>query len=211
VLTARRPRFELFETMRADPGEGIRNLDRHLERLLASAAYFGFAVNGSELRAALEAEAEEPRQLAARIRLTLDRRGAFRLASTTYPAFPDAVRIAVDTIHPVDPSDPMLFHKTTLRRRYEEAKERHPDAEDVVLTNIRGEVTESTIANVAVQLGDRWWTPPLDCGLLPGTGRAAMLEEERFAERVISVEELLGADQVALVSDTRGWRRAEIV
>ena len=50
VLTARRPHFELFETMRADPDAGIRNLERHLERLLGSAAYFGFEANADELR-----------------------------------------------------------------------------------------------------------------------------------------------------------------
>jgi para-aminobenzoate synthetase/4-amino-4-deoxychorismate lyase len=211
ILTARRPRFELFETMRADPGEGIRNLERHFGRLLASAAYFGFAVDESELRAALEREAAAPRQLPARIRLTVDPRGRYQLTTATAPTYPDVVRIAVDTDHPVDPSDPLLFHKTTLRRRFEDAKANQPDAEDVVLTNLRGEVTESTIANVAVHLDGRWWTPPLDCGLLPGIGREVLLEEGRLAKRIIGVDEFLGADQRALVSDTRGWRNAELV
>ena len=35
------------------------------------------------------------------------------------------------------------------RDRYEEARRRHPDADDVLLVNDRGEITESTIANVA--------------------------------------------------------------
>ncbi len=211
LLTARRPPFELFETMRADPGEGIRNLDRHVGRLLGSAAYFGFAADEKELRKSLELEGGKPRDDAARIRLALDRQGRFRITSTTYPSFPDTVRVALDTEEPVDPADPMLFHKTTLRRRYEEAKARHPDVEDVVLTNLRGEVTESTIANVAVRLDGRWWTPPLNCGLLPGTGRAAALDDGTLAERVVTVEEVFSADEVALVNDTRGWRRAEIV
>jgi branched-subunit amino acid aminotransferase/4-amino-4-deoxychorismate lyase len=36
------PEFELLETMRWRPGEGIALLDLHLERLAASAEYFGF-------------------------------------------------------------------------------------------------------------------------------------------------------------------------
>ena len=32
----------------------------------------------------------------------------------------------------------MLFHKTTLRERYDAARERFPDADDVVLVNTRG-------------------------------------------------------------------------
>ena len=43
VLTARRPPFELLESMRRDPGESIRRLGQHVDRLRSSAAYFGYA------------------------------------------------------------------------------------------------------------------------------------------------------------------------
>ena len=82
------------------------------------------------------------------------------------------------------PGDVLLFHKTSRRERYEAARARHPDADDVLLVNTRGEVTESTIANVAAQLGGRWITPPLDAGLLPGTERAALLDEGTLAEGI---------------------------
>ena len=81
----------------------------------------------------------------------------------------------------------------------------------MLLTNTRGEVTETTIANVAVKLGGRWWTPPLDAGLLAGVGRELALEAGRMAERPIAVEELVGAEEIALVSDNRGWRRVQLV
>jgi para-aminobenzoate synthetase/4-amino-4-deoxychorismate lyase len=48
----------------------------------------------------------------------------------------------------------------------------------------------------------------LDCGLLPGIGRDVALEEGRVAERRITVDEVRSAEELALVSDTRGWRRA---
>ena len=54
VLTARRPDFELLETMRFDPAEGVRHLDRHLARLVASADSFGFRVDDTEIREAVE-------------------------------------------------------------------------------------------------------------------------------------------------------------
>jgi para-aminobenzoate synthetase/4-amino-4-deoxychorismate lyase len=104
-----------------------------------------------------------------------------------------------------------VFHKTTRRRRFEEARARHPDADDVLLTNRRDEITETTIANVAVRLEGRWWTPPLDAGLLPGVGRELAIEEGRVEERPITVDELRGAEEVALVSDNRGWRRVQLV
>jgi para-aminobenzoate synthetase/4-amino-4-deoxychorismate lyase len=111
----------------------------------------------------------------------------------------------------VDPADPTLFHKTTRRRRYEEAAARHPDADDVLLTNVRGELTESTIANVAIRLEGRWVTPPLDSGLLPGIGRQLALEEGRLTEAIVTIADLERADAVALVNDVRGWRDATVI
>jgi para-aminobenzoate synthetase/4-amino-4-deoxychorismate lyase len=82
---------------------------------------------------------------------------------------------------------------------------------DVVLVNDRGEVTESTIANLAVRLNGVWVTPPIDAGLLPGTYRTVLLREGRLIERPVTVNELGGAGELALVSSVRGWRPAVLV
>jgi para-aminobenzoate synthetase/4-amino-4-deoxychorismate lyase len=211
VLTERRPRFDLYETMRHDPEGGLLNLERHLARLRGSAGYFGFRVDEARIATALEAELAPWHDRAARVRVTLDRRGAVTVKATALPPSPQPVRLALDSAEPVDPSDPMLFHKTSRRRRYEEAAARHPDADDVVLTNTRGEITESTIANIAVQLDGRWVTPALDCGLLPGVGREVALEDGWLAEGVVTVEDLRRVEGLALVSDVRGRRDAVLV
>ena len=112
---------------------------------------------------------------------------------------------------PVDPTDVFLFHKTTMRRRYEDARARHPDADDTLLINTRGEITETTVANVAVKLAGHWWTPPLDAGLLAGTERAALLAEGAIGERTIGVDEARDAEALAVLSSVRGWRRAVLV
>jgi para-aminobenzoate synthetase/4-amino-4-deoxychorismate lyase len=212
VLTARRPRFDLFESIRHDPDGGYLHLDRHLDRLAASAVYFGFAFDRHDAIEALgRAVAESSDGRPRRVRLVLDRHGGTTTTSSPVPPTADVVRVAVDVGEPVDPDDPTLFHKTTRRRRYEEAAARHPDADDVVLTNLRGELTESTIANVAVRLDDRWVTPPLACGLLPGIARQIAIDEGRLTEEVVRVADLDRADGVALVNDVRGWRDAEVV
>lgn len=211
VLVDRRPGFELYETILHEPGQGFRHLGRHLARLRSSCEYFGFALDEPAVVAAAEREAARFPDRAARVRVVVDRRGRVTSGGLPLPEPVELVRVAVDEVEPVDPSDPMVFHKTTRRRRYEEAKARHPDADDVVLTNVRGEITETTIANVAVKLGDRWWTPPLDAGLLPGVGRELALEEGRVEERPITVAELRHAEGVALVSDNRGWRTVELI
>ena len=206
VLTARRPSFELLETMRRDPDEPIRRLEEHVARLRASAAYFGFAFAETEIREALEASgvgAERPM----RVRLRLARNGRLDLAATPLDRGAQPVRLALDDV-PVDPTDVFLFHKTTRRARYDDARARHPDADDVLLVNADGEITETTVTNVAVRIEGRWWTPPLGAGLLPGTERAALLAEGRIEEHPVSIEQARGADELAVFSSARGWRRA---
>lgn len=206
VLTSRRPRFELYETLRHDPGEGFRHLDRHLARLRASSAYFGFTFDEAAVMEAARHAASRFPDRPARVRVSVDRRGAVDAGATALVSSPEPVRVAIDRDHPVDRTDPMLFHKTSLRSVYDEARARHPDADDVLLVNDRGEVTESTIANVAVSLGGRWITPPLDAGLLPGVGREVALEEGWLEEATIRVDDLERADAMELVSDVRGRR-----
>ena len=104
-----------------------------------------------------------------------------------------------------------LFHKTTRRVQYEEAALRRPDVDDVILVNEDDEVTESTVGNVVVRIDEQWWTPPLDSGLLGGVQRGVLLDKGTISERVITVDELRSADEVAVINSVRGWRRAAIV
>jgi para-aminobenzoate synthetase/4-amino-4-deoxychorismate lyase len=209
VLASHRPPFDLLETMRRDPGTPIHELAEHLERLTGSAEYFGFRLDVDALRTALDAAgagATRP----VRVRVRLPRDGRFGIVvSHLDTSEGSAVRLEIDDV-PVDRSDPFLFHKTSLRGRYEEALARHPAVEDVILVNDRAEVTESTIANLAVRIDGSWYTPPLSSGLLPGTGRAALLAAGALEERVITVEELRSAEAIELISSTRGRRPAEL-
>ena len=153
------------------------------------------------------ADADRP----VKIRLRLSRAGAIEVSSAALDrGAPEPIRLALDDV-PVDPTDVFLFHKTTMRRRYEDARARHADADDTLLINVRGEITETTAANVAVKLAGRWWTPPLDSGLLPGIERAALLGEGAIDERTVDVEEARNAQAIAVLNSVRGWRRAVLL
>jgi para-aminobenzoate synthetase/4-amino-4-deoxychorismate lyase len=206
VLTDVRPAFELFESLAHVPAEGFRHLDGHLERLAGSAGYFGFRFEPEAAAAALKRAVAEVTGSSV-VRLTLARDGGLSTDVRDLPPADDAVRVALDD-EPVDPSDVWLFHKTTRRAPYERRRERRPDVDDVLLVNDRGEVTESTIANLAVRLQGVWVTPPVDAGLLPGTYRTVLLREGRLIERPLTVDELRDAGELALVSSVRGWRPA---
>jgi para-aminobenzoate synthetase/4-amino-4-deoxychorismate lyase len=112
---------------------------------------------------------------------------------------------------PVNSQDVFLFHKTTNRAVYERASTDHPDADDVVLWNERGEVTETCIANLIVDIDGELVTPPLSCGLLPGIGRADLMAVGDVRERVVTIDELARARAIWVVNSVRGRQRARLV
>jgi para-aminobenzoate synthetase/4-amino-4-deoxychorismate lyase len=109
---------------------------------------------------------------------------------------------------PVDSADPFLFHKTTRRAVYEGARAARLDCDDTLLWNERGEVTESTVANVVVEQDGELITPPLDCGLLPGVLRAELLAHGVIRERVIALADLKPGQRLWLINSVRGWIEA---
>ncbi|MBI3647313.1 MAG: aminodeoxychorismate synthase component I, partial [Actinobacteria bacterium] len=122
VLTARRPRFDLLETLLHEPGTGYRRIEEHVRRLEASADYFGYAFDEEAVLRALEEAARLVEGRPARVRLLLSRSGAISTGAVPMPASIEPVHLAVDAEHPLDPQDALLFHKTSLRQRYDEAR-----------------------------------------------------------------------------------------
>ena len=104
----------------------------------------------------------------------------------------------------------MLYHKTTQRGLYERAAQACPDCADVLLGNERREITESTIANVIVELDDGFYTPPVASGLLPGILRGRLLAQGRIRERVITFRALRRVRNLYLVNSVRGWVPAQL-
>ena len=201
--------FELLETMRWHPETGWYWLEAHLDRLHESGSYFGVSIDRDEVVDRLEAGVAGSGE--SRVRLTVDRRG--RIGVSVTPLVDEehrSVTLALDT-QPVDPSSPFLFHKTTRRSVYEQARQRHPHADDVLLVNDTGQITETTIANVAVKLDGVWVTPPVASGCLPGVYRKVLLEEGTIHEREIGLDDLRRCDGIALLNSVRLWRSAFLI
>lgn len=199
------PDFELLETMRWCGGYDL--LDRHVDRLRASAGYFGFVVpEDLEAQLAIYAERLQP-DMDYRIRLTLDRHRNITLDATPLDAAPLSLRRAVIFPEPVDADDPFLRHKTTHRTLYERAFDwgLARGFDEVILVNERGEVTEGTRTNVFARRGGRLITPPLSSGGLDGVYRAHVLATHPEAvEDVLRPADLLSAESVYLCNALRG-------
>lgn len=206
-LLADRPEFQLLESFLWEPGAGYFLLDRHLHRLEQSARYFDFPFAGEELLEALRAAAAAFPPQSAKVRLLLARDGKIaveRLPLTASPAPGAFLRVGIAQ-EPVSETDPFLYHKTTHRAVYESRLRAHPRCEDVILVNSRGELTESTRANLVVRLGDELLTPPVSSGLLAGTFRQELLDAGRIREQVLYPADLVRARELFLVNSVRRW------
>jgi para-aminobenzoate synthetase/4-amino-4-deoxychorismate lyase len=205
ILTKKMPEFQLLETMLYEPGQGIFLLERHLKRLADSAEYFDFSFNETIRDELLELSFDR----LMRIRLLVNKDGSFDLQTLEIPSADGQVKLAIAK-EPVDSSDVFLYHKTTNRSVYEQAKADFPEADDVLLFNERGEVTESCIANVVVELDGWKVTPPVSCGLLAGTFRDELLAKGEIEERIITLADLKRAKAVWLINSVRKWRKVSL-
>jgi para-aminobenzoate synthetase/4-amino-4-deoxychorismate lyase len=208
-LTDPWPDFDLLETIELNNGE-YTLLDRHISRARSSARYFGFRWIESAVSGALEEAAKSHPVGRWRVRLIVQRTGAASIEARPLERnrkVPLAVKFAT---RPIDDRDPLVFHKTTARARYDAELERCRPCDDIIFWNSRGEVTESAIANVVIFTEGKYWTPPREAGLLAGTLREELISRGELFERTITKRELTELGSCALVNSVRGWMRAEL-
>lgn len=204
----------LIETMLWRGGYPL--IELHLDRLCDSADYFDISCARAEVRASLEDYTTRfEDSVPHKVRLLLDRQGDLQISDETLPASLETdrtVRVCISELR-TDSADRYLFHKSTQRaiyeRAYQEAIRRGYD--DVLFFNQRSELTEGAISNVFVEKDGRLLTPPVGCGLLPGVYRRYLLETRTdVEERILSIDDLRGADAVYISNAVRGLRKVEV-
>ena len=205
--------FMLIETMLWDGVFPL--LELHLDRVMDSAEYFGFPSERIGVKTALEEHAQtfalgEPR----RVRLLVDADGGLHISNEILKAgsggSPARVCIAAER---TDSSETWLRHKTTQRAHYANAYKQAAEAgfDDVLFLNEREEVTEGAISNVFIEKEGRMFTPPIDCGVLPGVYRRYLLQTRpEIEERVLKIDDLRAADALYISNAVRGLRKAQI-
>ncbi|KAI7896160.1 aminotransferase, partial [Mucor mucedo] len=167
-----------------------------------------------------------------RIRLLVDTSSRITVEHTPLPVpeysnetLEEAVRMvpSFDVVLDTQPfavstQDPYVLHKTTQREMYDLSRERTgcewhgPGPFDVILWNTQGEITETSITNIAIRFivdgQPIWKTPRVSCGVLPGVFRAFLLKSHpNLVEDIITVEDLKAAQKVHIFQsiNVREW------
>ena len=203
AFVASRRRFDLIETMRYDPEAGLVRLDRHLERMNASAEVFGFAFDRHAARNELQAATFRLRD-GARVRLLLAASGRVAVEVRAMPPFPDAPVDVVFAPLPVDARDFRLTHKTTDRGFYDQGR---GGAFETVFY-VGDAITEGSFTNVFVERDGILLTPPLALGLLGGVLRQELIAEGRAREAELRLADL--SDGFLIGNSLRGLLPARL-
>jgi 4-amino-4-deoxychorismate lyase len=206
--------FGLIETLLWTRDEGFRLLPEHLARLAASSAALGFAHETAQVRGALEAAIAQAASDRLRVRLVLARDGTIETSVTPIePTPPDAVWRVALAERRFSSADPLLRHKTTRRALYEDAlaeAAQRCGADEVLFLNERDELCEAARCNLFVPASGTLLTPPLSCGLLSGTLRAALIAQGRARESIVRLDNISGRE-FFLGNSVRGLVRARLI
>jgi branched-subunit amino acid aminotransferase/4-amino-4-deoxychorismate lyase len=213
----------LFETLRVYGGRAFE-WQRHLERLVLSAAELGFPVPPSPatLERGLSELLAEERLTDAVARLTVTRgipggrptrTGCWievePLAARMWPGTTRGGATAIVSKTRFEPG-PLGPHKTTSRLAYHLAREeaRSAHADEAILVSSAGLVLEGAVSNLFARLGDDLLTPPLALGLLPGITRSIVMALGRaqgfeVREAPFTVAQLENAREVFLTNSVQ--------
>jgi para-aminobenzoate synthetase/4-amino-4-deoxychorismate lyase len=202
--------FRLIETLLWSGNFSF--LNEHLSRLCDSARYFNFAFDEVAVKKCLEDAVlgfadGSPR----RVRLLLSEDGGADVDSALMDFDQSQSVDVVISKHRTVASDRFLFHKTTQRHIYDAAHKRAQElgCADAIFFNGDEQLTEGAIHNIIVVKEGIKKTPTLHCGVLPGVYRDHLLRTTELLESVLTLEDLLTADEVFLCNSVRGIRRVE--
>jgi len=194
---------DLIETFLWDVKTGVIRLEAHKYRLQKAAKVLGFPFNDDDFdKALLPLKNCKTNQ---RVRLTLDKSGAFKVSHTDYTVLDD-LKFSISK-HALTANVQTTAHKISNRQFYDGERERIgalTGADEVLFLNKDNQLCEGSFTSLFVEKNGQLYTPPLSAGLLPGILRAELIQTGKAAEKTLTLNDFLSADNIYLGNSLRG-------
>ena len=195
--------FESLKTIRGVPFA----LTRHLARARRSAAILGMRIQSdSEIRHAVSDLLEKtPDSMEfGRLRIRFHKSGELDLVHETYHPWSAPARMTILN-RPVDEFAPSAGMKTLPFTENIECLQLAHEAgfDEGVRLNLSGLVAESATSNLLLKIDNRWVTPSLASGCLPGVTRELALQWLDIEERIVIRQNLDEAQCIYLISSLK--------
>jgi branched-chain amino acid aminotransferase len=220
----------VYETLRT-AGEGVFELEPHLQRLRRSATGIAFELpfTDADIADAIAQTLAAAKNAKSRVRVIVTR-GTGPIALDTRVAESPVLVVLVTPLEEVDPAVRMQGISAIIVDRQDFFRQgliglktgnylgnilalhqaHDQGADDAILCNAEGQVAEGSTSNLFLVVDGRVHTPSLASGLLAGITRDLVIRllDTRLglqvAERAVLVDELTRADEMFLTSSIRG-------
>ena len=191
--------FETIKTVDNKPWA----LSRHMRRAVSSAQRLGIAIPTEDyVRDSVERLLEHERFEEGVLRLSFSSDGNWSATHIAYEGWSTGAHVVtykkqVPTIKQPIKSFP-YDHRTNI---FSEVKAQ--GADEAIVLNEQGQVSEGSVTNLLFLLDGDWITPPISDGVLPGVMRALVIEYCGVLVRSISASDLPSVQSGFLLSSLR--------
>ena len=204
---------EILETFLWQPGIGIKNFIQHKKRLIKTANELKYPFKDVHFQNAIKSikSVDKPQ----RVRLALNNLGEFNIQQSDYEPYQTNSEVTFSlSKYPLSDKVQVTRHKVSDRNFYDGERNRIrqlTDADEVIFLNSKNEICEGSYTSIFIKKNGFLVTPPLSSGLLPGILRADLLEKKQTIEGILTITDIIEADEVFLGNSLRGLMKAKLL
>jgi len=192
----------IFETIKTVDGKPWA-LSRHMRRAVNSSAREKITVPSEEaVREAIATLLKEENHSTGLLRVSFDATGRWAAVHLPYTEVSSAAKVGTHPVALVTAGVPVKSYPYNHRLEILE-RARSNGLDEALVTSTEGKICEGAVTNVLLKIADRWCTPPLSDGVLPGVMRALVIENCDVMVRSIAVSEIEDIESAFLLSSLR--------
>ncbi|HEQ2264082.1 TPA: aminodeoxychorismate synthase component I [Streptococcus pyogenes] len=190
--------FDLKTTAKVEH-QKIAFLEQHLNRLKEAATYFAYPYDEKALQKQLSTYLENKDNAAYRLMIRLSKDGKISLSDQPLePLSADFLTAQLSLQKKNVTASPFTYFKTSYRPHIEQK------SYEQVFYNQAGQLLETSIGNLFIQLGQTLYTPPVAVGILPGLFRQELLATGQAQEKEVTLADLKEASAIFGGNAVRG-------
>ena len=175
VLYRKNPQFDLITTGKIEQGS-LTFQDQHLKRLREAARYFAYPFDEEKLKAELnQSLAELDPSTDYRLRISIAKSGKVTCQLEKLQALPETFCKAILVPQNANLQQPFTYFKTSYRPHLSLGQQ------EQIYYNAQGQLLETSIGNLLLELDGKLYTPPAELGLLKGIYRQQLLDKGQDA------------------------------
>ncbi len=191
--------FETIKTVENKPWA----LSRHMRRAVASAQQLGLQIPTEDLvRNSVENLLDTQQHAHGLLRLSFGKNGNWSAVHLAYEPVKRGAKLLTYDKAIVVQGQPIKSYPYTHRLKILEAI-KLLGADEAIVCNDKGKICEGSVTNLLLRIDDKWVTPPISDGVLPGVMRALVIEYCGVSVRSIDRSEISRVQSAFLLSSLR--------